>query len=65
MQQEPGKTEDKYFRSLQIITKFLSQEEKKTLVTHILPLETPLQIQSILQTIACTIIQLYLNQVLL
>lgn len=62
MQQEPGKTKDKYFRSFQIMTKFLSDEEKK-LVTHISSSEIPLQIQSVLPTMACTILRFYLNVV--
>lgn len=62
MQQEPGKTKDKYFRSFQVMTKFLSDKEKK-LVTHISSSEIPLQIQSVLPTMACTILQFYLNVV--
>lgn len=40
MQQEPGKTENKYFRSLQIMTKFLSQEEKNPSNSHFALRET-------------------------
>lgn len=57
MQQEPGKTKDKYFRSLHIMTNSCPME--KTTGTHVLSSETPLQ--PVLQTLACTIIRLYLN----